>query len=120
MTDSELHWAGVPGIGPRAQAAGLTYRRLPIPDQGTPDVAEAMELVQWCREATEQGEAVAVTSMDGLGRSGTIAACSLVAAGVPPEAAIAAVRAARGPRALETIAQEEFVVSFASAMHRHR
>jgi aminoglycoside phosphotransferase (APT) family kinase protein len=120
MTDSELHGAGVSGIGSRAQAAGLTYHRLPVPDQGTPDVADAMELVRWCREATERGEAVVVTSMDGLGRSGTIAACSLVAAGISPDAAIAAVRAARGPRALETIAQEDFVVTFASAMQRRR
>jgi protein-tyrosine phosphatase len=53
--------------------------------------------------------------MGGLGRSGTVAACYLVAAGASAEAAIAAVRAARGPRALETIAQEEFVVMFAAA-----
>jgi protein-tyrosine phosphatase len=52
--------------------------------------------------------------MGGLGRSGTVAACCLVAAGMSPEAAIAAVRTARGPRALETIAQENFVVTFAS------
>src|SRR5262249_54390948 len=29
LTDSELHWAGVPDLGPRAQAAGLTYYRFP-------------------------------------------------------------------------------------------
>ena len=120
LTDSELTWAGVPELGPRAQAAGLTYRRLPIPDQGTPGVADAIELVRWCREATERGEAVVVTCMGGLGRSGTVAACYLVAAGTPPDAAIAAVRAARGPRALETIAQEDFVVTFASAMPGRR
>ena len=57
-----------------------------------------------------------VTCMGGLGRSGTLAACLLVSAGTAPEAAIAAVRAARGPRALETIAQEDFVVMFASAI----
>jgi len=32
---------------------------------------------------------------------------------MPPESAIAAVRAARGPRAFETIAQEDFVATFA-------
>ncbi|HKA98418.1 MAG TPA: hypothetical protein VKD66_19310, partial [Streptosporangiaceae bacterium] len=115
LTDSELHWAGVPDLGPRAQAAGLTYHRVPVPDQDIPDVADAIELVQWCREATARGEAVVVTSMSGLGRSGTIAACCLVDAGISPAAAIAAVRAARGPRALGTIAQENFVVTFASA-----
>ena len=61
-----------------------------------------------------------VTCMSGLGRSGTLAACCLVAAGLSPAAAIAAVRAARGPRALETIAQENFVVTFASAERGRR
>ena len=36
LTDSELDWAGVPDIGRRALAAGLAYRHLPIPSQGTP------------------------------------------------------------------------------------
>ena len=116
LTDSELNWAGVPDLGPRAQAAGLTYHRFPVPDQGTPEVADALELVRWCREATQRGQTVVVTCMGGLGRSGTLAACLLVSAGTAPEAAIAAVRAARGPRALETIAQEDFVVMFASAI----
>jgi protein-tyrosine phosphatase/nicotinamidase-related amidase/aminoglycoside phosphotransferase (APT) family kinase protein len=120
MTDSELNWAGVSDLGPRAQAAGLTYHRVPVPDQDTPDAADAIDLVHWCREATERGETVVVTSMDGLRRSGTVAACCLVAAGMSPEAAIAAVRTARGPRALETIAQENFVVTFASATRRRR
>jgi protein-tyrosine phosphatase len=120
LTDAELRWAGVPDLGPRAQAAGLTYRRFPIPDQGTPDVADAIDLARWCREATERGEAVVVTCMGGLGRSGTVAACFLVTGGMSTEAAIAAVRAARGPRALETAAQEDFVVTFAAATRRRR
>jgi protein-tyrosine phosphatase len=110
----------VPDLGPRARAAGLAYHRVPVPDQDTPDAADGIELVQWCREATARGEAVVVTCMSGLGRSGTVAACCLVAAGMSPEAAIAALRAARGPRALETIAQENFVVTFASATRRRR
>ena len=62
-----------------------------------------------------------MTCTGGLGRSGTVAACFLVAAGTPAKAAIAAVRSARGgPRALETIAQENFVVTFASAMRGRR
>jgi protein-tyrosine phosphatase len=53
--------------------------------------------------------------MGGLGRSGMIAACTLVDAGLSPTAAIASVRAARGPRALETSEQEEFVSRFAAS-----
>ena len=51
--------------------------------------------------------------MGGLGRSGMIAACTLVDGGVSPTDAIAFVRASRGPRALETSGQEEFVSRFA-------
>ena len=116
LTDSELDWAGVSALGLRARAAGLAYRRLPIPGQGTPDIDEATQLVRWCREATERGETVVITSMGGLGRSGTVAACFLVATGISAEAAIAAVRAARGARALETVAQEDFVVTFAATV----
>ena len=36
LTDSELNWAGVPDLGPRAQAAGLTYRRCPSPTRAHP------------------------------------------------------------------------------------
>jgi len=52
--------------------------------------------------------------MGGLGRSGMIAACTLVDLGVSPTSAIASVRAARGPRALETSGQEELVGTFAA------
>ena len=120
LTDSELHWAGVPDLGPRAQAAGLTYRRLPVPHQGTPHAVDAIELVRWCRQAMEQGETVVLTSMGGLGRSGTIAACLLVASGMSPDTAIAAVREATGPRAFGRVAQEDFVVDFAAATRGRR
>jgi hypothetical protein len=44
-----------------------------------------------------------------------IAACVLVDAGLSPTAAIASVRAARGPRALETCGQEKLVSRFAAS-----
>jgi Domain of unknown function (DUF4062)/Polymorphic toxin system, DSP-PTPase phosphatase/AAA domain len=90
------------------------YRRLSVQDQGVPELAEAVDLVRWCHEALLRDESVVITCMGGLGRSGTVAACVLVDAGASPDAAVAAVRAARGPRALETSAQEDFVYSFAS------
>ncbi|HSR84071.1 MAG TPA: hypothetical protein VLM11_07820 [Streptosporangiaceae bacterium] len=97
-----------------------TYRRVPVPDEGTPDIADAVELVQWCREATAHGEEAVVTSMSGLGRSGTIAACWLVDGGMSAEAAIGAVRTARSPRALQARAQENFVATFAAAVQARR
>ena len=74
------------------------------PDQGIPGLADALEIVRWCREATPLSQTVVVTRMGGPGRNGTLVTCLLASAGTAPEATIAAVRAARGPRALESIA----------------
>ena len=114
-TEAELDWAGVPELGSRAEAYGLSYRWLPVPDQGTCSLSEAVDLVWWCRDGLKRGESVVVTCMGGLGRSGMIAACTLVDVGVSSTAAIAAVRAARGPRARETSGQEELVSTFAAS-----
>lgn len=114
LTDAELAWAGVASLGTDVEAAGIEYRRSPIPDQGIPEMAEALDLVRWCRASLGRGERVVVSCMGGLGRSGTLAACVLVDAGASPEAAVALVRAARGPRAVETAAQEKFIYTFAS------
>jgi hypothetical protein len=117
-TDSELDWAGVPDLGRKARAAGLTYLPLPVPDQGTPEIADAIALVRWCSDAIQQGQSVILTCMGGLGRSGTIAACTLVSAGLPPIDAISAIRAARGPRAIENADQETFVTTFATSARK--
>jgi hypothetical protein len=114
-TEAELDWAGVPELGARAKALGLNYRWLPVPDQGTCSLSQAVDLAGWCRDGIKRGESVVVTCMGGLGRSGMIAACTLVDAGVAPTAAIASVRAARGPRAVETAGQEELVSRFAAS-----
>jgi protein-tyrosine phosphatase len=42
------------------------------PDQGIPGLADALEIVRWCREATPRGQTVVVTRMGGPGRSGTL------------------------------------------------
>jgi protein-tyrosine phosphatase/nicotinamidase-related amidase len=114
-TEAELDWAGVSELGSRAETFGLDYRWLPVPDQGTCSLSEAADVVGWCRDGLGRGESVVVTCMGGLGRSGMIAACTLAGAGASPTAAIASVRAARGPRALETSGQEELVSRFAAA-----
>jgi protein-tyrosine phosphatase len=86
-----------------------------VPDQGTCTLSEAVDLVAWVRDGLKRGESIVVTCMGGLGRSGMIAACTLVDAGVSPAAAIASVRAARGARAIETSGQDEFVSRFAAS-----
>ncbi len=115
LPDTELDWAGVGDLSGRARALGLDLLQVPVPDQGVPGIGTARELVRWCEEGVAAGERVVVFCMGGLGRSGTIAACFLVDRGLTPPEAISAVRRSRGPRAVETRAQEEFVAAYAAA-----
>lgn len=114
VTDPELAWLGVPHIGEAASAKGLDYDRLPIQDQGVPTLPDMHALIQRLCTAMAAGRQVVVHCMGGLGRSGTVAACALVARGHTPVDAIAAVRRARSPRAVETRAQEAFVTDYAA------
>jgi len=70
------------------------------------------DLVAWIRERLRGGDNVVVHCRGGLGRTGTIAACVLVARGVEPDEAMRLVRASR-PGAIESEAQERFVRTFA-------
>ena len=118
LPDSELDWAGVPDLEHRAAEAGLGWLRLAIPDQGVPGAVDAEQLVRTCRDLLAAGDHVVIFCMGGLGRSGTIAACTLSEAGLDAHDAIECVRAARGSRAVETLDQERFVVEYAGARSR--
>jgi len=116
VEDHELERWGEPGIVERAAGAGLTVGRWPMPDGSTPrDVAE-MDAILAAIEAARERSDVAVACMGGVGRTGTVAACALVAAGWDSSSAIAEVRRVRHPTAVETAEQEAFVEAFA----RHR
>ena len=54
-----------------------------------------------------------VHCVGGLGRSGMVAASWLRSRGASADEALASVREARGPRAVETAIQEDFVRAYA-------
>lgn len=91
---------------------GVHMKHLPIPDFGTPSVAELHELIAWIKEETEGGNAVLVHCVGGIGRSGMVAAAYLVANGFGVDDAITRVKA-RVRGALEIDAQKELVRAFA-------
>ena len=113
MTDEELEWAGVRGLRHAAERRGMVLRQVPIRDQGVPSLEDAKDLVRWIEEARTSGHNVVLHCMGGLGRAGTVAACAMVGRGATPDAAITAVRNARGPRAVEIASQADFVRTFA-------
>lgn len=112
-TQEELSWAGVPELELRAREAGLETLALSIRDQEAPSDAAMHGLTGAIRAHLDAGRTVVVHCMGGLGRSGLVAACVLVDRGRSPSEALAAVREARGPRAVESSAQERALVTHA-------
>jgi ADP-ribosyl-[dinitrogen reductase] hydrolase len=112
VDDEELRRWGDREIVRHAATMGVDVDRHPIPDGGTPLNQRAMDaIIGSISEGRANGD-VAVACMGGVGRSGTVVACALVAAGWDPEEAIGRVRRARHPTAVETHQQEVFVRKF--------
>ena len=99
-------------IGRTAIAEGIDWLHVPIEDFDIPSLEEVDEAVAFICRTLEHGGAVAVHCGAGLGRTGTIIACHLVATGMTPEAAVSRVRLAR-PGSIETSAQEDLVRKYA-------
>ena len=113
VEDHELERWGDPQLEDHAAAAGLRVRRLPIPDGDAPPSVTAVDSLLAEMTAARATEDVVIACMGGVGRSGTIAACALVAAGQTPDGAIAHLRVVRHPTAVETREQVAFVATYA-------
>ena len=115
VEDDELARWSDSRIVERGALQGVGVRRHPMPDGQPPaNVAEMQQILDEVREGRIHGN-VAVACMGGVGRTGTVAACVLVEAGMDAATAIATVRSVRHPQAVETAAQEAFVRAFAAS-----
>jgi protein-tyrosine phosphatase len=93
-----------------AEANGIRFLALPIPDRGVPASATATaSLIAAILEALEEGKNVAVHCRQGLGRSGLISAGVLVSSGLDPEQSIAVVSSARRQTVPETPDQRSWI-----------
>ena len=109
VDDLELDRWGDPEIVARAAEAGVTVDRRPLRDGTAPRSAPEMDRILASLEPPRRQGDAAVACMGGVGRTGTVVACALVAAGWPATRAIERVRALRHPTAVETPEQVTFV-----------
>ena len=118
VDDGELARFGDADIVERAAANGITVERRPMTDGTAPaSTAEMDAIIAYVESARRQGD-VAVACMGGVGRTGTIVACALVASGSNARDAIARVRQLRHPEAVETEEQVMFVEAYERHMDR--
>lgn len=92
-------------------SAGLPWLPAPIDDFSAPGASFELAwpaLRARLLERLDAGDKILVHCRGGLGRSGTVAAALLIAAGLTPNAAVGAVRRAR-PGAIETAEQEAWL-----------
>lgn len=99
----------------RCRRAGIDFVTFPVRDFQVPERFEpAAALVSALADQISGGDTVAVHCRAGIGRSGMITSAVLVALGLAPEAAMAAVSTARGCEVPETDAQRDWVRRFAA------
>ncbi|MBP5233346.1 MAG: dual specificity protein phosphatase family protein [Planctomycetes bacterium] len=93
------------------RAVGFDYLFLPLADFTTPTPAQIDEFVAWVRARNDEGKAVCVHCSAGMGRTGTMLACYLVALGESAAEALDSVRRIR-PGSVETLEQERCIHDF--------
>lgn len=114
----ELEALQVPNLGAEVRRRFMEWHHFPIQDGSVPNAdfeASWPDRSARLRTLLEGGSRILIHCKGGLGRAGMISARLLVEMGVSPDTAIARVRAARNPRAIETREQERWVADGTTA-----
>jgi len=100
-------------------AHGFQHVASPIPDMCAPTLAQAVELCRKIEEFITRGDVVAVHCRAGLGRTGTLLACTLIWEGMEALDALEACRRIQ-PNWVQSTEQAEFLETFARHLASQR
>ena len=114
LEDHELTLLRIPNLGHEVLRRNMEWVHLPIPDVSAPTAdfdEEWPAQSERLRKKLHDGANIVIHCRGGIGRAGMVAARLLVELGDAPDVAIAKVRAARHPKAVETLEQERWVAN---------
>jgi protein-tyrosine phosphatase len=100
-----------------AKARGMKFVSLPIPDRQVPNSeSEVSAVLDRLAADLSAGKNVVVHCRQGIGRTGLVAACLLVAKGLTSEGAVKTLSAARGTPVPETAEQRRWIDRYAAVL----
>jgi ADP-ribosyl-[dinitrogen reductase] hydrolase len=114
LEEHEMALLRIPNLGAEVRRHNMEWLHLPISDVSAPTAVfdRAWPIrSERLRKMLRDGTNIVIHCRGGIGRAGMVAARLLVELGDAPDVAIARVRAARHPRAVETAEQERWVAS---------
>lgn len=95
-------------------AAEMQFRQFPIPDFGVPLPEELHRLITQLADDLKAGHRIVVHCRGGIGRTGLVCSCILVASGMDADSAMNLVKLKRGRCVPETEAQTNIIRQFAA------
>ena len=111
IEDKELEKYSISNLVKECANRGIAIHRSPVIDGSIPRPGQAEAIVSNVLRELSEGKKVVFHCRGGLGRAGTLCACTLKALGMSSFEAIKATRKAR-PGAIENMSQEMFVKNF--------
>ncbi|XP_059551461.1 cyclin-dependent kinase inhibitor 3 isoform X3 [Myotis daubentonii] len=120
-TRGELSKYRVPNLLNFYQQYGITTHHHPIPDGGTPDIANCCEIMEALAICLKNNRKTLIHCYGGIGRSCLVAACLLLYLSdtVSPQQAIDSLRDLRGSGAIQTIKQYNYLHDFRDKLAAH-
>ncbi|XP_058842572.1 cyclin-dependent kinase inhibitor 3-like isoform X2 [Acipenser ruthenus] len=121
-TRGELSKYRVPQLLDSYRHLGLGVHHLPFPDGSAPELGQCCQILGELQESLESNRRTVIHCYGGLGRSGLIAACLLLrlSHSLTPEKAIELLREQRGPGAIQTVKQYNFLHEFREKFTEHQ
>ncbi|XP_069713024.1 cyclin-dependent kinase inhibitor 3 isoform X1 [Phaenicophaeus curvirostris] len=120
-TRGELVKYRVPNLIDAYQQHGICVHHHPIPDGDAPDIDKCCRILEELRSCLERNRKTIIHCYGGFGRSCLVAACLLLQLldALAPQQVIDSVRNLRGPGAIQTIKQYNFLHDFRENLAAH-